>query len=156
MSRSASRASTTAALTGGGGFDGWAGWDGWDDCEFIPTGQNLPENGIEVALDTLALRNLRDHHFEGGRMVTDQKGLFNSNLTLGDLRAIFVGTMTDQGGWKHANGGANYREKSVCLDPKKKFGKSSKQSGERETHCLTIVVSVHGDLVTMYPIPPTP
>ncbi|CAL9630341.1 hypothetical protein SUDANB99_06013 (plasmid) [Streptomyces sp. enrichment culture] len=28
-------------------------------------------------------------------------------------------------------------------------------TGEVETHCLTIVVSVHGDLVTMYPIRPT-
>ncbi|MFG3510778.1 hypothetical protein ACGF5F_35360, partial [Streptomyces sp. NPDC047821] len=155
-SRSAQRAAFMAApASGGGGFDGWNGFEGWEDCEFIPTGQNLPEDGYEIALDTLALRNLRDYHFEGGRMVTDKKGLFNSDLTLSDLKDIFSGAMTDQGGWKHASGGSAYREKNVCLDPKKKFGKSSRQSGEQETHCLTIVVSVHGDLVTMYPIVPT-
>ncbi|MGC9502055.1 hypothetical protein, partial [Streptomyces sp. WG7] len=87
---------------------------------------------------------------------SDNKGLFNSDLTLGDLRNIFYGAMTDRGGWRHANGGSTYREKNVCLDPMKKFGKSSRKSGGLKTHCLTIVVSVHGDLVTMYPILPTP
>ncbi|WP_338490901.1 hypothetical protein [Streptomyces sp. SJL17-4] len=144
-----------SAASSGGGFDGWDGWDGWDDCEFIPLGQNLPEGGYEVALDTLALRNLRDFHFEGGSKVTRQKGLFNSDLTLGDLKDVFLGAITDQGAWKQASGGSAYRERNVCLDPKKKFGRSSRDSGEVETHCLTIVVSVHGDLVTMYPIRPT-
>ncbi|MFC3234938.1 hypothetical protein ACFOL3_17395, partial [Streptomyces nitrosporeus] len=146
--------SSASVSSSGGGFDGWSGWDGWDDCEFIPTGQNLPEHGIDVALDTLALRNLRDHHFEGGAFFGDSKGMFNSDLTLADMKDIFYRAMVDQGGWKQANGGASYREKDVCLDPKKKFGTSSRNSGERETHCLTIVVSVHGDLVTMFPIVP--
>ncbi|WP_158821098.1 MULTISPECIES: ALF repeat-containing protein [unclassified Streptomyces] len=153
--KSSPKAFRATAAGSGDGFDGWNGWDGWDDCEFIPLGQNLPEKGTEIALDTLALRNLRKFHFEGGSHVTPEKGLFNSDLTLGDLKDIFVGAMSDQGDWKQASGGTSYREKNICLDPKKKFGKSSRNSGEVETHCLTIVVSIHGDLVTMYPILPT-
>ncbi|MEU6488634.1 hypothetical protein ABZ945_32225, partial [Streptomyces sp. NPDC046887] len=155
-SKSAQRVAFMAApASGGDGFDGWNGFEGWADCEYIPPGQSLPKGGIEVALDTLALRNLRNYHFAGGSMVTDKKGLFNSGLTLGDLRDVFYGAISDQGEWKQASGGTAYREKSVCLDPKKKFGKSSRETGEQDTHCLTIVVSVHGDLVTMYPIVPT-
>ncbi|MDX2394130.1 hypothetical protein NJL88_29540 [Streptomyces sp. DK15] len=139
---------------GGGGFDGWNGWEGWDDCEFIPTGQNLPEGGIEVAFDTLALRELREHHFEGGLHTSRTKGIFNSDLTLSDMRDIFYQAISDQGEWKQGNGGPTYREKKVCLNPKKKFGKSSKDSGEVDSHCLNIVVSIHGVLVTMYPVVP--
>ncbi|MEU5977694.1 hypothetical protein [Streptomyces sp. NPDC047315] len=141
-----------ATSSAGGGFDGWPGWEGWAKCVFIPTGQNLPAGGAEVALDTLALRSLREFHFAGGGKVSDKKGIFNSDLTLADMRSIFDRAMKDQGTWKQASGGPLYHEKNVCLDPKKKFGTSSKESGEHRTHCLTIVVSEYGDLVTMYPI----
>ncbi|MER6772409.1 hypothetical protein ACFVG1_01375 [Streptomyces bacillaris] len=135
-----------AASSPGGGF---RGWDGWEDCEFIPLGQNLPEGGFDVALDTLALRGIRKHHFAGGEFADETKGLFRADLTLADMRNIFNQAITDPGQWKQANGGAAYREKSVRID--RVVGLTSKKSGEEETKWINIVVSVHGDLVTMYP-----
>ncbi|HWU05441.1 MAG TPA: hypothetical protein VN520_03395 [Streptomyces sp.] len=104
--------------------------------------------------EQLALRSLRDFHFEDGEFISDKKGLFGSQLTLGDMKDLFCQVMVDQEEWKQANGGSAYREKDVCLDPNNKFGKIFKESGERETHYLTIVVSMHGVLITMYPIVP--
>ncbi|MEU7178321.1 hypothetical protein [Streptomyces celluloflavus] len=112
-----------------------------DDCIELPDGVTLPE------LDYLSIQNIRAFHFPGGKNVDDSKGLFNKDLTDGQLEKIFNAGLRDS--MPFEKNGRSYYEKTFNYSG---VGTSSAQKGSLPSTQIALVISKHGDVVTMYPV----